>query len=434
MTATGRARWATKSRVALAVMLALASIGVGLYAMAAGLAAPTITSGPSDTTNKTSATFAYSHPSAVTFECSLDASTFTGCGTGKKGSKTYSGLAAVSHTFQVRAVLGSQISSGTSFTWTIDTTAPTVLSIGRAQGSPTNASAVSWTVTFAEAVTGVNAADFDVVQTNASPAHLSIGSLSGAGAVYTVSATTTITTSGTIRLDLVDDDTIKDPAGNALGGPGKNNGSFTGQAYVIDKVAPPKPVITDHPSDPSSTRTSTFAWTDTEAGVTFRCEIDQEGPHPCTSPYTFTVPTNGGQSHQFKVRAVDAVSNESQDAAFTWKVSDDDFDVSGDVCCLYPGAWRSIDVSITNPNTFAIDVTQITVAVSSSPAGCPSSWMEFQDSPVSESHAVTVPGHSTIELAPSDRPQIRLRNEPVNQDACQNQTIGLRYGGLARHP
>ena len=40
---------------------------------------------------------------------------------------------------------------------TVDTTAPTVQSINRAGATPTNAASVSWTVTFSESVTGVDA-------------------------------------------------------------------------------------------------------------------------------------------------------------------------------------------------------------------------------------------------------------------------------------
>jgi hypothetical protein len=41
---------------------------------------------------------------------------------------------------------------------------------------------------------------------------------------------------GTIRLDVVDDDSITDAAGNPLGGVGAGNGSFsTGETYIINK-------------------------------------------------------------------------------------------------------------------------------------------------------------------------------------------------------
>ena len=119
--------------------------------------------------------------------------------------------------------------------YTIDKTAPTVQSINRAeQRSRRTQRACSWTVTFSESVTGVNAADFALVQAAASPAPRSRPS-AGSGTTYTVTATTG-TGSGTLGLNLVDDDTIVDGVANPLGGTGAGNGNFTGQVYTIDKT------------------------------------------------------------------------------------------------------------------------------------------------------------------------------------------------------
>jgi hypothetical protein len=59
--------------------------------------------------------------------------------------------------------------------------------------------------------------------------------VSGSGAVYTVTASTG-SGSGTLRLDLVDDDSIADTAGNRLGGAGGGNGDFAGATYTLDRV------------------------------------------------------------------------------------------------------------------------------------------------------------------------------------------------------
>ena len=55
--------------------------------------------------------------------------------------------------------------------------------------------------------------------------------------VYTVTASTG-TGSGTLGLNLTDDDTIVDALANPLGGSGAGNGAVTGQIYTIDKTAP----------------------------------------------------------------------------------------------------------------------------------------------------------------------------------------------------
>lgn len=116
-----------------------------------------------------------------------------------------------------------------------DNTPPTVSSIALADASPTNGAAtVSWTITFSEAVTGVNAADFVLVQAGGVNG-ASITSVSGSGATWTVTASTGSGT-GTLGLNLVDDDSIRDLASNRLGGTGNGNGSFTGAVYTVTAV------------------------------------------------------------------------------------------------------------------------------------------------------------------------------------------------------
>src|SRR5205823_14979507 len=53
----------------------------------------------------------------------------------------------------------------TGQSYTIDSTPPTVSSIVRAGSDPTNAASVQYTVTFSEAVTGVDATDFALTAT-----------------------------------------------------------------------------------------------------------------------------------------------------------------------------------------------------------------------------------------------------------------------------
>ena len=121
--------------------------------------------------------------------------------------------------------------------YTIDRNAPTVSSINRADANPTSAASVSWTVTFSESVTGVDAADFALANSGlgGTPA---ITNVTGSGATRTVTASTG-TGSGTLGLNLVDDDSIADGVGNKLGGTGNGNGNFTGQVYTVDRGAPP---------------------------------------------------------------------------------------------------------------------------------------------------------------------------------------------------
>ena len=112
-----------------------------------------------------------------------------------------------------------------------DSTPPTVTSITRADPNPTNAASVHFTVTFSEPVSGVDKTDFKVPPDGVTGA--SVSSVSGSGATYTVTVNTG-TGDGTIRLDVVDNDSIRDAANNPLGGPGPGNGDYTsGEVYDI---------------------------------------------------------------------------------------------------------------------------------------------------------------------------------------------------------
>ena len=82
------------------------------------------------------------------------------------------------------------------------------------------------------AILGVN----DLTLTTSGVSGASVNGVSGSGSVYTVTVNTG-TGNGTVRLNLKDDDTIRDASGNPLGGPGLGNGDFTsGQAYTINKI------------------------------------------------------------------------------------------------------------------------------------------------------------------------------------------------------
>ena len=108
---------------------------------------------------------------------------------------------------------------GVGFTgqlYTIEQARPFVQSIARTTpaGSFTNASSVSYTVTFSEPVTGVDAADFQLVFAG-TVAAASTQVTPVSGAVYTF-AISGITGDGTLGLNLVDNGSIVDAASNPL--------------------------------------------------------------------------------------------------------------------------------------------------------------------------------------------------------------------------
>ena len=126
-----------------------------------------------------------------------------------------------------------------------DTTPPVVSSVVRALPSPTDAQEVIFQVTFSENVNSLDVSDLALTTTGDIAGAFVISTSAPGGpadtSVWNVSVDTG-TGSGTIRLDVVDDDSIEDEAGNPLGGIGAGNGDFSsGEVYEIDRgtVAPP---------------------------------------------------------------------------------------------------------------------------------------------------------------------------------------------------
>jgi uncharacterized repeat protein (TIGR01451 family) len=127
---------------------------------------------------------------------------------------------------------------------------PAVLSIARANASPTNAPALDYTVTFSEDVTGVDVSDFALTTTGLSGTSISLVTPVSAS-VYTVTVDTG-TGDGTLRLDLDDDDSITSSAtGTELGGAGVDNGDFCGETYTMDRTGPQADAINRLDANPT---------------------------------------------------------------------------------------------------------------------------------------------------------------------------------------
>ncbi|MFC5358592.1 DUF4347 domain-containing protein, partial [Azospirillum himalayense] len=112
-----------------------------------------------------------------------------------------------------------------------DTTAPTVSSIAVSGTPAANASSVTYTVTFSEGVSGVDASDFTLATTGTASG--TIGTVTQVSAsVYTVSITG-ISGAGSLGLNLKGTGTgIKDTANNDIAT------GFTGSTHTVDQVAP----------------------------------------------------------------------------------------------------------------------------------------------------------------------------------------------------
>ena len=116
---------------------------------------------------------------------------------------------------------------------------PIVKSIVRANPDPTAVANVNFTVTFSEPVTGVDTVSpFNDFALTTSPgiSGASITGVSGSGTTYTVTVNTG-SGNGTIRLDVLDNNSIVNAASNPLGGAAVGDGNFTtGDFYTINRL------------------------------------------------------------------------------------------------------------------------------------------------------------------------------------------------------
>lgn len=150
--------------------------------------------------------------------------------------------------------------SGESYT--VDRTSPTVLSI--TQASQPNVSKVDFTVSFSESVTGVDGSDFSLSTQRGAV----ITGVSGSGSQYTVSISLQ-PGSDTLQLNVVDNDSVVDSAGNPLGGSGQGNGNFASGSINITVNVPIVTSIIRASSNPTNAASVDFivTFSETVSGV-----------------------------------------------------------------------------------------------------------------------------------------------------------------------
>ena len=146
----------------------------------------------------------------------------------------------------------------------MDTTGPRVASIVRRipTSSPTNADSLTWRVTFSEAVSNVNAADFAVSGTTATVTAVAVSGVTGA---YDVSASggNLAALNATVTLAIAASHNIEDGASNSLTNTtptGTNNNS-----YVVDNTAP-SVTISGVPASSDAPFRATFTFSEAVTG------------------------------------------------------------------------------------------------------------------------------------------------------------------------
>ncbi|CAB5007899.1 MAG: hypothetical protein F2868_13185 [Actinobacteria bacterium] len=116
------------------------------------------------------------------------------------------------------------------------------------------------------------------------------------------------------------------------------------------------------------------------------------------------------------------------------------FTISGNPSGAFsPGALaRHIDLQITNTNSFAITVTEITITIAhaTSRVGCDGAENLIVSRPFSGT--AVIPANSSVhlfDLAPdvtfAQWPMLQMPNLPSNQDACKGASFAINYTGTA---
>ncbi|RZS98946.1 Ig-like domain-containing protein [Aquimarina brevivitae] len=159
----------------------------------------------------------------------------------------------------------------------VDGVAPTVTSISRQNPTttPTNADALTWGVTFSEAVVNVDTNDFSVSGTTASITNVT--NLGGNIYAVTASGGDLAAVNGTVTLSFAGGQNITDSPGNALTNTtpiGTNNNSYT-----LDNAAPSGYTVTidQSPINTSNETATSFTFAGAEVGVTYNYTFSSSG-------------------------------------------------------------------------------------------------------------------------------------------------------------
>ncbi len=345
---------------------AVGNVGVTTFTFTVDTRAPivSITSGPADPTNLTSARFTFSANETATFTCALDGGSSAVCAS----PKSYLGLPEGAHTFCVVGTdsAGNQAPS-VCRVWTIDRTAPAVV-ITSGPAALTNQPPATFVFTADEPVTYRCSLDGGGATDCASPAVYTVaegphtltikatdlaGNRSVAAWSWTLDATaptvsitsapSSITNQSSATVDFVSPDpsatftcsldsgastpcagptvlsgladgahsfvvTPTDPAGNV--------GPSAQASWTVDTLAP-MPTIDDGPESITNETSATFGFSVDDPAATITCALDGAAPEPCASPVTVAPIAEG--PHAYVVAATDLAGN-SASATWTWTV------------------------------------------------------------------------------------------------------------------
>ncbi len=250
----------------------------------------TVTSGPADLTESTTATFAFtSDEPGSTFSCWLD-----GAEVGCTSPKTYTGLSVGDHVFAVRATdaAGNVQVEWTEWEWTVTPAVAPVTTLTEAPtGTTTTTSA---TLAFTADEPGTFECSLDGAAFTACTSPVTLTGLDAGSHTFAVRAV--------------------DLAGNRDATP-----ATTTWTVSLPDTSAPETTGTEGPSGTTTSTTATFAFGASETGSTFQCSLDGAAFAACTSPTSVSGLAVG--PHTYDVRATDTSGNtDSTPYRWSWTV------------------------------------------------------------------------------------------------------------------
>jgi CSLREA domain-containing protein len=258
----------------------------------------TLSAGPSDTTEATDATFAFSsNDPDATFACSLDAAPYVSC----SSPLMYTELSAGTHTFEVRAIdaAGNTDPTPASFGWSIELppdSTPPETSIDSGPSSTTES----------------RDAIFIFSSEPAATFECSLDGVSYAGCASPIEYLGLTAGSHTFGVRATDSTGNQDPT----------PASYSWTIIPPPDVTPPQSTIVSGPSLITTDTAASFIFSANESGSTFKCALDG-GAAPsfnnCNSPIQYTGLSVG--NHTFAVQATDPAGNlELVPVSYTWAI------------------------------------------------------------------------------------------------------------------
>jgi hypothetical protein len=245
-------------------------------------AAPVITDKPNNLSKNSSPSFSFTASGGGTF-CRLDAAAAAPCAS----PISYSSLPDGPHTFGVKAVdLAGNASNETSYTWTIETRAPTAALISAPPGLSSNGAA-----TFG----------FTADEPSSFECTLDGGGFGQCSSPATYHGLGDGQHSFSVR------------ARDAVG----NFSPPVSHSWTIDTTAP-ETTLASAPKSATTVTSATFAFSASESG-SFECRLDGAPFALCGSPKSYG--DLGKGDHRFEVRAIDAAGNaDATPALHAWKI------------------------------------------------------------------------------------------------------------------